>query len=116
MRDTSSLRPHPPRRARPRRMAEPGPHGPARPGYGKMPGIRGLAPIDVIEEGWAMPVDRLAGSGTAGSDTEPARRSRSQRGRTGRRPGTDAGALGLAQPGQAGEASAAATVHAPETA
>jgi hypothetical protein len=63
-----------------------------------------------------MPVDRLAGSGTAGSDTEPARRSRSQRGRTGRRPGTDAGALGLAQPGQAGEASAAATVHAPETA
>ena len=92
-----------------------------------------------------MPVDRLAGSGTAGSDTEPARRRRSQRGRTGRRPGTDAGALGLAEPGQAGEAPpapesnvillgqeadpppgraaaaageapAAATVHAPETA
>ena len=63
-----------------------------------------------------MPVDRLAGSGTAGSDTEPARRRRSQRGRTGRRPGTDAGALGRAEPGQAGEAPAAATVHAPETA
>ena len=63
-----------------------------------------------------MSVDRLAGSGTAGSDTEPARRRRSQRGRTGRRPGTDAGALGRAEPGQAGEAPAAATVHAPETA
>ena len=92
-----------------------------------------------------MPVDRLAGSGTAGSDTEPARRRRSQRGRTGRRPGADAGALGLAGTGQAGEAPpapesnvillgqeadpppgraaaapgeapAAATVHAPETA
>ena len=92
-----------------------------------------------------MPVDRLAGSGTAGSDTEPARRRRSQRGRTGRRPGADAGALGLAEPGRAaeappapesnvillgqeadpppgraaaapGEAPAAATVHAPETA
>ena len=92
-----------------------------------------------------MPVDRLAGSGTAGSDTESARRRRSQRGRTGRRPGADAGALGLAGTGQAGEAPpapesnvillgqeadpppgraaaapgeapAAATVHAPETA
>ena len=92
-----------------------------------------------------MSVDRLAGSGTAGSDTEPARRRRSQRGRTGRRPGTDAGALGPAEPGQAGEAPpapesnvillgqeadhgpgrpaaapgeapAAATAHAPETA
>lgn len=54
-----------------------------------------------------MSVDRLAGSGTAGGDTEPARRRRSQRGRTGRRPGTDAGALGRAEPGQAGEAPAA---------
>jgi hypothetical protein len=92
-----------------------------------------------------MSVDRLAGSGTAGSDTEPARRRRSQRGRTGRRPGTDAGALGPAEPGQAaeappapesnvillgqeadlgpgrpaaapGEAPTAATAHAPETA
>jgi len=53
-------------------MAQPGPHGLARPGYGKMPGIRGLSPIGVIEEGWAMSVDRLAGSGTAGGDTEPA--------------------------------------------
>ncbi len=53
-----------------------------------------------------MSADRLAGSGTAGGDTEPARRRRAQRGRTGRRPGTDAGALGVAEPGQAGEATA----------
>jgi hypothetical protein len=54
-----------------------------------------------------MSVDRLAGSGTAGGDTEPARRRRAQRRRTGRRPGTDAGALGPAEPGQAGDATAA---------
>jgi Methyltransferase domain len=54
-----------------------------------------------------MPVDRLAGSGPAGEDTEPARGRRAQRRRTGRRPGTDAGALGLAEPGQTGEATAA---------
>jgi Methyltransferase domain len=54
-----------------------------------------------------MSVDRLAGSGTAGGDTEPARRRRAQRGRTGRRRGTDASALGVAEPGQAGRATAA---------
>jgi methyltransferase family protein len=54
-----------------------------------------------------MSVDRLAGSGTAGGDTEPERGRRAQRRRTGRRPGTDAGAVGLAGPGQAGEAAAA---------
>jgi hypothetical protein len=54
-----------------------------------------------------MSVDRLAGSGPAGEDTEPARGRRAQRRRTGRRPGTDAGALGLAEPGQTGEATAA---------
>jgi hypothetical protein len=53
-----------------------------------------------------MSVDRLAGSGTAGADTEPARRRRAQRRGTGRRPGTDAGALAVAAPGQAGEAPA----------
>jgi Methyltransferase domain len=52
-----------------------------------------------------MSVDRLAGSGTAGGDTEPARRA--QRRRTGRRRGADAGALGVAGPGPAGEATAA---------
>src|SRR5215470_15720783 len=67
----------------------------------------GGSPQWCIEEGWAMSVDRLAGSGTAGGDTEPARRRRAQRRRTGRRPGTDAGALGPAEPGQAGEATAA---------
>jgi len=51
-------------------------------------------------------VDRLAGSGTAGGDTEPPRRRRAQRRRTGRGPGTDAGAQGVTAPGQAGEASA----------
>src|SRR5215468_11015542 len=70
-------------------------------------GIRGIAPIGVIEEGWAMSVDRLAGSGPAGEDAGPARGRRAQRRRTGRRPGTDAGALGLAEPGQTGEATAA---------
>ena len=51
-----------------------------------------------------MSVDRLAGSGTAGGDTEPARGA--QRRRTGRRRGADAGARGVAGPGQAGEATA----------
>src|SRR5215471_154150 len=54
-----------------------------------------------------MSVDRLSGSGTADGDAEPARRRGAQRRRTGRRPGTDAGAVGLAEPGQAGEATAA---------
>ena len=53
-----------------------------------------------------MSVDRLAGSGTAGGDTEPARRRRAQRRGTGRRRGGDASAVGLAEPGQAGEATA----------
>ena len=53
-----------------------------------------------------MSVDRLAGSGTAGGDTEPPRRRRAQRRRTGRGPGTDAGARGVTAPGQTGEASA----------
>src|SRR5690242_13765068 len=88
-------------------MAQTGPHGLAHPGYGKMPGIRGLSPIGVIEEGWAMSVDRLAGSGTAGGDTEPARRRRAQRRGTGRRRGGDASAVELAEPGQAGPATAA---------
>jgi Methyltransferase domain len=52
-----------------------------------------------------MSVDRLAGSGTAGGDAEPARRRRAQRKRTGRRPGADAGAPATA-PGQAGGAPA----------
>lgn len=51
-----------------------------------------------------MSADRLAGSGTAGGDTEPARRAR--RRRTGRRRGADAGALGVAGPGQAGKTTA----------
>jgi hypothetical protein len=51
-----------------------------------------------------MSVDRLAGSGTAGGDTEPARRA--QRSGTGRRRGADDGARGVAGPGQAGEATA----------
>ena len=50
-----------------------------------------------------MSVDRLAGSGTAGADTEPARRRGTQRRRAGRKPGTSAGALGVTAPGQAGE-------------
>jgi SAM-dependent methyltransferase len=54
-----------------------------------------------------MSVDRLAGSGTAGGDTEPARRRRAQRRGTGRRRGGDASAAGLAEPGQAGQATAA---------
>jgi len=54
-----------------------------------------------------MSVDRLAGSGTAGKDTEPARRRRAQRRRTGRRRGGDASAVELAEPGQAGPATAA---------
>jgi hypothetical protein len=54
-----------------------------------------------------MSVDRLAGSGTAGGDTEPARKRRAQRRGTGRRRGGDASAVGLAEPGQAGEATAA---------
>ena len=49
-----------------------------------------------------MSVDRLAGSGTAGGDTEPGRRPRAERRRTGRRPGTDASTRGVAEPGQAG--------------
>jgi len=53
-----------------------------------------------------MSVDRLAGSGTAGGDTEPARKRRVQRRRTGHRPGTDASARGAAGPGQDGEATA----------
>ena len=53
-----------------------------------------------------MSVDRLAGSGTAGGDTEPARRRRAQRRGTGRRRGGDASAVGLAEPGQAGQATA----------
>jgi SAM-dependent methyltransferase len=53
-----------------------------------------------------MSVDRLAGSGTAGADTEPARKRGAQRRRTGRRPGTSAGAPGGTAPGQAGEAPA----------
>src|SRR5215471_2857889 len=65
----------------------------------------GDPPIGVIEEGWAMSVDRLAGSGTAGGDTEPAPRRRAQRKRTGRRPGADADAPATA-PGQAGGAPA----------
>ena len=51
-----------------------------------------------------MSVDRLAGSGTAGGDTEPARRA--QRRRMGRRRGADDGARGVAGPGQAGAATA----------
>jgi SAM-dependent methyltransferase len=54
-----------------------------------------------------MSVDRLAGSGTAGKDTEPARRRRAQRRGTGRRRGGDASAVELAEPGQAGPATAA---------
>ena len=54
-----------------------------------------------------MSVDRLAGSGTAGGDTEPARKRRAQRRGTGRRRGGDASTVGLAEPGQAGEATAA---------
>ncbi len=54
-----------------------------------------------------MSLDRLAGSGTAGGDTEPARKRRAQRRGTGRRRGGDASAVGLAEPGQAGEATAA---------
>ena len=54
-----------------------------------------------------MSVDRLAGSGTAGGDTEPARKRRAQRRGTGRRRGGDASAVGLAEPGQAGKATAA---------
>lgn len=61
-----------------------------------------------------MSVDRLAGSGTAGGDTEPARRA--QRRRTGRRRGADAGALGVAGPGQAGKATAATEAAATEAA
>jgi Methyltransferase domain len=53
-----------------------------------------------------MSVDRLAGSGTAGGDTEPARRRRAQRRRTGRRPDTGTSTRGVAEPGQAGEATA----------
>ena len=56
-----------------------------------------------------MSVDRLAGSGTAGGDTEPARGA--QRRRTGRRRGADAGALGVAGPGRAGEATAGPESH-----
>jgi len=52
-----------------------------------------------------MSVDRLAGSGTAGGDTEPARTRRAQRRRTGRGPGTGAGAP-VTAPGQAGGAPA----------
>ena len=51
-----------------------------------------------------MSVDRLAGSGTAGGDTEPARGA--QRRRTGRRRGADGGVRGVAEPGQAGKATA----------
>jgi SAM-dependent methyltransferase len=54
-----------------------------------------------------MSVDRLAGSGTAGGDTEPARRRRAQRRGTGRGRGGDASAVGLAEPGQAGQTTAA---------
>jgi hypothetical protein len=54
-----------------------------------------------------MSVDRLAGSGTAGGDAEPARSRTAQRRGTGRRRGGDAGAAGLAEPGQAGQATAA---------
>ena len=54
-----------------------------------------------------MSVDRLAGSGTAGGDTQPGRKRRAQRRGTGRRRGGDASAVGLAEPGQAGEATAA---------
>ncbi len=54
-----------------------------------------------------MSVDRLAGSGTAGGDTEPARRRRAQRRGTGRRRDGDASAVGLAEPGQAGPATVA---------
>jgi SAM-dependent methyltransferase len=54
-----------------------------------------------------MSVDRLAGSGTAGKDTEPARRRRAQRRGTERRRGGDASAVELAEPGQAGPATAA---------
>jgi Methyltransferase domain len=54
-----------------------------------------------------MSVDRLAGSGTAGGDTEPARKRRAQRRGTRRRRGGDASAVGLAEPGQAREATAA---------
>src|SRR5215475_12588865 len=107
MRGASSLRPH---RAP---MAQPRPHDPTWPSWPSPSGLwqdaggTGARPNRCIEEGWAMSVDRLAGSGTAGGDTEPARRRRAQRRRTGRRPGTDAGALGPAEPGQAGEATAA---------
>ena len=49
-----------------------------------------------------MSVDRLAGSGTAGEDTEPGGRRRAERRRTGRRPGANASTRGVAEPGQAG--------------
>src|SRR5215510_4982157 len=90
-------------------MAQPGRHGPAQPPWPSPSGLwqdagnNGGSPIGVIEEGWAMSVDRLAGSGTAGADTEPARRRGTQRRRAGRKPGTSAGALGVTAPGQAGE-------------
>src|SRR6516165_1101115 len=102
MRDTSSLRP------RPAPLAQPRFDGPARPSWPSPSGLwqdagdTGARPNGVIEEGWAMSVDRLAGSGTAGADTEPGRRRRAERRRTGRRPGTDASTRGVAEPGQAG--------------
>jgi Methyltransferase domain len=49
-----------------------------------------------------MSVGRLAGSGTAGADTEPGRRRRAERRKTGRGPGTDATVRGVTEPGQAG--------------
>jgi SAM-dependent methyltransferase len=73
-----------------------------------------------------MSVGRLAGSGTAGADTEPARRRGAERRRTGRRPGTDASTRGIIEPGQGGpesnvvllgqEAGPGTSVAAPERA
>ena len=53
-----------------------------------------------------MSVDRLAGSGTAGGDTEPARGVQRRSRRTGRGRGADAGALGAATEGAATEGAA----------
>ena len=49
-----------------------------------------------------MSVDRLAGGGTAGADTEPGRGRKAERRRTGRRPGADASTRGVAEPRQVG--------------
>src|SRR5215472_367212 len=80
MQDTSSLRPGPTLMVQPiPYRPQPIPRGLARPGYGKMPGIRGLPPIGVIEEGWAMSVGRLAGAGTEAARGNGPQRARAKR-------------------------------------